>query len=301
MSAPALLADIEAWRRDPVLFIETVLHDPETGAPYKLNRAQRRFVARAFTVTADGRLRYPEQVFSAPKKSGKTALAAMLVIYAVLVAGGRFAEGICVANDFEQAAGRVFEAIRRIVEASPLLRHEAIVTAEKITFPATGATIVPIASNAATAAGANPTIVCFDELWAFSSERSHRLWDELVPPPTRRIACRLTVTYAGFEDEGELLQALYKRGLGGEQIEPDLYEQDGMLCFWTHELTAPWQTEAWREQMRAQLRPNAFLRLIENRWVTSESTFIDMAWWDACVAVLCRPEFGRAAKISVTS
>ena len=51
---------------------------------------------------------------------------------------------------------------------------------------------------------------------------------------------------------------------------------------WTHDFTAPWQTEKWREQMRAALRPNAFLRLIENRWVTSESSFVDMAWWDGC-------------------
>ncbi len=35
--------------------------------------------------------------------------------------------------------------------------------------------------------------------------------------------------------------------------------------------------------MRAQLRTNAYLRLIENRFVTSESTFVDMEWWDACV------------------
>jgi phage terminase large subunit-like protein len=56
-----------------------------------------------------------------------------------------------------------------------------------------------------------------------------------------------------------------------------------MLCFWTNGFVAEWQTEAWREQMRAQLRPNAYLRLIENRWVSSESTFIDMGWWDGCV------------------
>ena len=53
----------------------------------------------------------------------------------------------------------------------------------------------------------------FDELWGYSSERARRLYDELVPVPTRRISCRLTVTHAGFEGEGELLQELYKRGM----------------------------------------------------------------------------------------
>jgi len=42
--------------------------------------------------------------------------------------------------------------------------------------------------------------------------------------------------------------------------------------------------------MRGQLRPNAFLRLIENRWVSSESNFVDMAWWDACVDSELTPE-----------
>jgi len=105
----------------------------------------------------------------------------------------------------------------------------------------------------------------------------------MVPVPTRRIACRLTVTYAGFEGESALLESLYKRGKEGDQIAPDLYAAGGLLMFWTHEFTAPWQTEAWREQMREQHRPNAFLRQIENRWVTTESTFVDMSWWDACI------------------
>jgi phage terminase large subunit-like protein len=41
--------------------------------------------------------------------------------------------------------------------------------------------------------------------------------------------------------------------------------------------------------MRSQLRPNAFLRMIENRFVSSESTFVDLSWWDACVDPAARP------------
>jgi phage terminase large subunit-like protein len=281
-------ANIKRWRSDPVAFIETLI-DPETDAPFVLNDAQRSFVRRAFQLTPDGRLRYPELVFSAPKKSGKTGLAAMLVIYVVIVLGGRFAEGFCVANDLEQAQGRVFTAIKRIVAVSSTLADSATVTQNKIEFRETGATITAIASDFAGAAGANPNIVAFDELWGVTTERGHRLWDEMVPPPTRKIACRLTVTYAGFEGESTLLEDLYKRGMQGEQVEEDLYEQPGMLMFWTHSFTAPWQTETWREQMRKQLRPNGYLRLIENQWVTSESTFVEMEWWDACVDAAAGP------------
>jgi phage terminase large subunit-like protein len=260
-----------------------MLVDPEMGRPFALNAAQRSFVRLAFQTTADGRLRYPELVFSAPKKSGKTGLAAMLALYVVLVLGGRFAEGYCVANDLEQAQGRVFQAIKRIVAATPALADEATIYQSKIEFAETGATITAIASDYAGAAGANPCVSTFDELWGVTSERGHRLWDEMVPPPTRKIACRLTTTYAGFEGESALLEGLYKRGLAGEQVAPALYAQPGMLMLWTHDFTAPWQTDEWREQMRGQLRPNAYLRLVENRWVTSESTFVDMAWWDRCV------------------
>ena len=63
-------------------------------------------------------------------------------------------------------------------------------------------------------------------------------------------------------------------------IAPDLYRDGGLLMYWTHELNAPWQTEAWREQMRGTLRPNQYLRLIENRWVTTECSFVPMEWWD---------------------
>jgi hypothetical protein len=111
-----------------------------------------------------------------------------------------------------------------------------------------------------------------------------------VPVPTRKISVRLTVTYAGFEGESKLLEELYKRGIQGEEIAPALYRQSGLLMFWSHEPVAPWQTPEWKEAMRLALRPNAFLRLIENRWVSSESTFIPIEWWDACVDSELTPE-----------
>lgn len=277
------------WRNDPIAFVQDVLRDPETGRPFVLYPAQALFLRAALTVGPDGRLPYPELVFSCPKKSGKTATAAMATLYVVVVLGGRYAEAYCVANDLEQAQGRVFQAIARIVEASPLLRKAAKLTGSKIEFSSTGATITALASDYASAAGANPTLSVFDELWGYTSERSRRLWDEMVPVPTRTVSVRLTTTYAGFEGESDLLEGLYKRGVQGEEVAPALYRQDGLLMFWSHEPVAPWQSPEWIEQMRAQLRANAFLRMIENRFVTSESSFVDPAWWAACEDLEARP------------
>ena len=62
----------------------------------------------------------------------------MHLLTTTLVFGGRFAEAYAIANDLEQAQGRVFQAIKRIVEKSPHLRREAKIVPNKITFPATG-------------------------------------------------------------------------------------------------------------------------------------------------------------------
>jgi hypothetical protein len=277
------------WRSDPAGFIETHLYDPETNRPFKLLPAERAFLAYALQLDAVGRLKHPELVYGCPKKSGKTGFAALLVITVLLLYGGRFGEAYCVANDLEQAQSRVYEQVRRIIAASPLLRRECKVTQDRITFAATGATITCLASDYASAAGGHPTISVFDELWAVSSERSRRLFDECVPVPTRPISCRLTVTHAGFEGEGELLYELYQRGLQQPQVGKDLHAGDGLLMFWSHDVVAPWQTDAWRNEMRRSLRPNQYLRMVENRFVTTESNFIDLNWWDACVDPALRP------------
>jgi phage terminase large subunit-like protein len=277
------------FKRDPIAFIEQVLFDPETGRPFVLNDAERQFLRLALTLNENGRLKFPELLFGAIKKSGKTTLAAIIMLVMILLFGGRFAEGFCVANDLEQAQSRVFLQVKRIVEASPLLRGIAKLTSDRVTFPALDATIIAIASDAASAAGANPTISCFDELWGYVSERSRRLWDEMITSPARKISCRLTVSYAGFSGESVLLEELYKRGMALPEVSPSLHAGDGMACAWHTEPIACWQTDAWLAEMRRSLRPSAYARMILNQFVTSESTFVDLGSWDACVEPALTP------------
>jgi hypothetical protein len=145
---------LERWQHEPTRFITEVLRNPKTGKPFELFDAQKQFFGYAWQTGDDGRLLYPEQCFGAIKKTGKSGLAGMHILTTSLVFGGRYAEAYCVANDLEQAQGRVFAEIKKICESSPLLRREAEITQSRITFPQTGAVIQALGNDAAGAAGA---------------------------------------------------------------------------------------------------------------------------------------------------
>ena len=123
----------------------------------------------AFTFGPNGKLVYNEWLYQCPKKSGKTTFAALIIITAILLYGGAYPEAFSLANDLEQSRSRVFEMCCRIVQHSPLLSREGIITQNKITFPAFAATIYAIASDAGSAAGSNAVVSCFDELWNYTS------------------------------------------------------------------------------------------------------------------------------------
>ena len=89
-----------------------------------------------------------------------------------------------------------------------------------------------------------------------------------------------------------LLEELYRRGLQQQQVAPDLYAGDGLLMFWSHEPIAPWQDEKWLAQMRRTLRPNQYLRMIENCFVTTEFELHVVGG----VGPLCRSEFASVVR-----
>jgi hypothetical protein len=273
------------YRADPVAFIEECLVSPYDGKVYTMVDAERQFINFAFRLDDEGKLLYPLLVYSAVKKSRKTELAGILTHTMICLFGGKFAEAFIVANDREQAINRCFTACCRIAEASPLLQHETRIMQDRILFPATQSSITAVATDYASIAGGHPTISVFDEIWAATSERARRLWDELIPVPTRKISCRLVVSHAGFEGEGHLLRELNQRGIQLPEVGTDLRAGSGMLMHWSHTPLHHWQNEQWLAQMRRELRPNQYARMIENRFVSAESSFISPDLWDACVDV----------------
>ena len=155
-----------------------------------------------------------------------------------------------------------------------------------------GTLILPIASDYKGAAGSRHSLVVYDEIWGFESEKARRLYEELTPPPTESSAWILIVTYAGFLGESDLLESIYQRGLAGRRVNAELecYENDELFMFWSHTPRQPWQDAKYYEQQRKILRPAQFSRLHENQWVSSESRFIEPGIWDRNVLPALRPD-----------
>ncbi|GAG90446.1 unnamed protein product, partial [marine sediment metagenome] len=128
--------------------------------------------------------------------------------------------------------------------------------------------------------------------WTGNSENSQRLWDEMTPPPTRSVAIRWVVTYAGFKGESTLLWDIYESVVGSPRVHTKhrvpgtdlpIYQKGSTLVFWSHEPRQPWQTDRYYARQKNNLRPSAYVRLHENKWVQKESAFVPVSDWDLCI------------------
>lgn len=190
--------DIERYTHDIVAWAEEQYILIETGQPIRLEDHQKRILSEITRTDSNGRFIYQTLIYSAPKKSGKTEIAALYTLWTAVFITEPFGEIYVCANDLEQSQGRVFQAIVKALRANNV--YNADITAREITF-STGTKIVALPNDYAGEAGSNPNLTVWSELWGYTSENSRRLWEELTPVPTRKNSIRLVETYAGFEGE----------------------------------------------------------------------------------------------------
>jgi phage terminase large subunit-like protein len=277
---------------DVVAFIDAHVQKNELGQPFRLLDHQQDILRLAF-FDAEGRLPYDTIIYACPKKSGKTTINAAITLWWGLTQDAPN-EVLVIANDLEQAQGRVFAAMAGVLAHNPGLDPGARVLTREIRL-GNGTVITATAAEYAGAAGSNHGWTSWDELWGYTSESARRLWEELTPVPTRKNSIRFITTYAGWEGESRLLWELYTQGVGPAEHpagqaarrhpELPLYaNREARLCvYWDHAPRMPWQTPEYYASQRRTLRPGTYLRLHENRWATSEEAFITPALWDPCV------------------
>jgi len=254
-----------------------------------LQPIQVRLFDYALQQNEDHEFKYSTVLFSTTKKSGKTALgAAIAAWYAEVCPAG--SEIYIIANDLDQAEGRMMRDLKY---------HAAIreykINKYEIELP-NGTTIKVLAQSYKSVAGSRHALVLFDELWGITSELTRRTYEEMTPIPTIPWSLRFIATYAGFINESDLLWELYLNGVGKDEHEDGkgnlikgmydipVWETGKQFTYWNHEPTMPWQNEVYYAEQRESLRAAAYLRLHENRWVTTHEEFIPIDWWDYAAA-----------------
>ena len=280
------------YATDPAAFIDRFLRYNEQGKSWTLSPYQRRILALVLPFDDRRRLTLRLLLWSEPKKSGKTALAAALAIWWASTRGG---DVTCLANDFDQAQGRVFATIVALLKWNGFEKAKLAKLLASEVRCTNGAVIRAVPSDYRGEAGGRQTLAIFDEPWGIDSERATRLFEEMTPIPTTPEAWILMVTTAGFTGESRLLEGLYQRGLAGERLDDEfeLHRDGAFTMFWSHTPRQPWQTgpegEAYYAEQRALLRPATYARLHRNEWVSSEGSFITAEMWDANVDPAAHP------------
>lgn len=272
---------------DIVDWAEEDFYITETQQPIILEPHQKRILRHCFTADESGKFPYTTVVYSAPKKSGKTTVGALVGIY-IAESQEPFNEIICVANDYEQAASRIFGQMKKSLEMCPRgkKRYKVPEKLAYLTYYEKHTVIKAISSDYKGEAGANPGLTLWSELWAYETENARRLYDELTPVPTRKNSIRFIETYAGFEGESTLLKEIYDDVVKPENLIPELaplpcYRDGSRFVYWDHEARMPWQTpEYYASQQKECSTPEAFRRLHKNEWIPREGKFIPIIKWD---------------------
>jgi phage terminase large subunit-like protein len=292
IDSPSAWIEKYFWVPDP--------RDPYTGerlpaGPMVLATHQRRIIDEALRRLPNGKLKYSTVIYSAPKKSGKSAIASAVTLY--FAHHNPESHLYCVANDGRQSEGRIFAPILtnfRLHRDKSGIFKSINPNKKDVTLP-NNTTIEAITCDAAGEAGSQPLLVAYSEIWGYDTDNKKRLWTEMTIPPTLEgYAMRWVETYAGFTGKSELLEQLYNTAVKEGTPHPDFLdmmsdglpvvyvnEAAGIFCYWDHEPRMVWQSSSYYSQESKLLTPSEYRRIHENRWVSPIDAFISEEMWMA--------------------
>ena len=154
--------DMQDLVDDPVAFAKLLIIRQPDGNLGRISLSPRQ--ESALEALAAG---YKTVCLTWPKRSGKTWLCAISLIWKSLTPGSR---SVCLANSREQAQALTYDVVQEILENTPALTGKAKVLRDQITFP-WGSEIRVVPCNSRTVAGISVTgLLVSDEIWAAFSE-----------------------------------------------------------------------------------------------------------------------------------
>jgi hypothetical protein len=229
---------------------------------------QQRILRAALERDALGRFRWTTVVYSCPKKSGKTRVAALVAAW-LAATMGRYNEIYCLANDGKQSADRVLAAVKKANELGRMGWRDKMT---RIELP-NGSFIEAVPVDPTGEAGANPTATLWSEMWGFRLSAKERLWTEFTIPPTRHgkairwveSVCRAIP--ASHRCWSSSTTRAWRRASGIPTFPTcRCTSTSGRGCSATGTTTPrmPWQTPEYYEAEAALLHPSEFQRIHRN-------------------------------------
>lgn len=281
-------------------FIIPTPRDPVTGAdmsagPIRLADHQKRILNEALS-KINGRFKYSTVIYSAPKKSGKSALASAVALY--MASKTPYGQVYCLANDGKNSKDRLYLPIWRCLNFHKQRGLEFKDSTVNMTeaFLSNYSHIEAIPCDASGEAGSEPTGVFYSEFWGYIEENKRRLFTEMTLPPTLYgKSIRWIESYAGFMGISDLLWEMYSLGkegyphpdfidLTGRDGEPVVYvnPRAHVFMYWDTLPRMIWQNDEYYQQEAQILSDSEFQRIHQNQWVSPLGSFVHSSWWEAC-------------------
>jgi phage terminase large subunit-like protein len=291
------------------------------GRPFYLLPWQKHLIREMFGWQRDDGTRlYRRCYVEAPRKTGKTSLAAAIALYLAYGDGEAGPQIGFAAYDQEQAK-LCYSAARHMIEANPDLFAQTLIYNSALEMKLKenpGGIMRCLSRESAQQFGLNLHGLIFDELF---TQRNREMWNALTSAQgSREQPLTFCITTAGWDQQGvafeqhELVRQIAEGNVTDDAFLGVVYGAP-VDADWTDEkvwkaanpslgetVTIDHYREHARRAENAPTEQNAFRTLLLSQWVGQAERFIDMRAWDACADVPDKtgPAFGGLDLSAVT-
>ena len=288
---------------DVIDFIETLCHLTEdsvagnTGEKFSLRDWQKQLLISLYAEREDGLLKHRRALIGVPRKNGKSALIASLVLEQIVlgVNGGQIYSA---AADKEQAR-IIFKTVKKMIELEPELSNMLEVYQNSIYNPITGSVYRALSSESYTKEGLNSTFIVIDEVHAQPNRELYDVLSLSMGARTEPMLVGITTAGSKYDSTGKesLCYTMYQRGIQiakGEVEDPSFFfawYQGNEKLNYKDELNWNMANPSLNdilsiEDMRSAslLTPqNEFMTKRLNLWTSSTESWIPSDLWDSLV------------------
>lgn len=286
-----------------IAWIESLRHFKGrwAGAPFFLMEWQRELISNLFGwKREDGTRLYRLAYVEAPRKSGKTSLAAAIALYLAHADGEAAPEVYFAAYDKDQAA-ICFDTARFILEQDPALHAKTVIYNSKREMKLRenpGGFMRVLSKEVGKLYGINLHGAIFDELM---TQKNRELWDALTTSEgSREQSLIFCISTAGWErhsvcfEQHELTRQIAEGAAEDESFLGIVYGAP-IDADWTDEkvweaanpslgetASVDYYRRKFTKAKNAPTEQNAFRTLLLSQWVGQAERFLEMGAWDVC-------------------